>query len=42
MRQGSKFCQYLRQRKKEEAEARERKGAALRVAPNEAKGKEDV
>jgi hypothetical protein len=47
MRANSKFCQYLRQKKREEMEAleRERRGSAelqARVKPDEVKGKEEV
>lgn len=47
MRERSKFCQYLREKKKEEAEAlqKERNGEKepeIRVAPDEVKGKEEV
>jgi hypothetical protein len=47
MRERSKFCQYLRAKKKEEEEAlrKERSGekeAEVRVNPDEVKGKEEV
>lgn len=47
MRANSKFCQYLRQKKKEEMEAleRERRGSTelqVSVEPDEVKGKEEV
>ncbi|KAF9695617.1 hypothetical protein EKO04_006440 [Ascochyta lentis] len=47
MRERSKFCQYLRMKKREEEEAlqKEREGverSAIRVEPNEVKGKEEV
>ncbi|RAR11969.1 mfs general substrate transporter [Stemphylium lycopersici] len=47
MRDRSKFCQYLRQKKREEEEEREneRRGVKekeVRIEPNEFKGKEDV
>ncbi|EDU43534.1 membrane transporter [Pyrenophora tritici-repentis Pt-1C-BFP] len=47
MRDRSKFCQYLRQKKREEEEAREEERRGLRetevkAQPNEFKGKEDV
>lgn len=47
MRDRSKFCQYLRQKKREEEEEREKERAALRACEikaktNKFKGKEDV
>ncbi|KAL7777692.1 hypothetical protein CFE70_004361 [Pyrenophora teres f. teres 0-1] len=47
MRNRSKFCQYLRQKKREEEDAREEERRGLReteakAQPNELKGKEDV
>ncbi len=47
LKEKSKFCQYLRAKKQEEEEVRERErrgsvDAQPRVAPNEGKGKEKV